>query len=150
MSAVNPILYAREPDLPVEEFIDVLVRSTLGERRPLQNRDQMAGMVRHADLMLTARLDGRLVGVARALTDYSFCTYLADLAVDREFQGRGIGRELLRRTHEAAGLHTMLVLLAAPAAQTYYPYIGMTRHDSCWIIPRPDWSFDPDEKGDVS
>ena len=91
-------------------------------------------MLKNADLILTARLDGLLVGVSRAITDFAFCTYLSDLAVDEKYQRQGIGRELIRRTHEAAGLHTTLILLAAPKAQTYYPHVGMTRHESCWVI----------------
>jgi predicted N-acetyltransferase YhbS len=93
-------------------------------------------MLANADVILTARLDGRLVGVSRAITDFAFCTYLSDLAVDERHQKQGIGRELIRRTHEAAGEHTTLILLAAPKAQLYYPHIGMTKHESCWIIPR--------------
>ena len=128
--------YQIEPDLSAEEFIAVLKRSTLAERRPVADSVAIAGMLRHADLIVTARLDGRLVGVARAITDYHFCTYLSDLAVDVAHQNRGIGRELVRRAHEAAGLGTTLVLLAAPNARGYYPRIGMVAHDSCWIIPR--------------
>jgi GNAT superfamily N-acetyltransferase len=90
----------------------------------------------HADIIVTARLGGQLVGISRAISDFSYCTYLSDLAVDQAYQGRGIGRELIRRTHEAGGLHTHLILLAAPKAQTYYPHIGMQQHDSCWVIPR--------------
>ena len=135
------ILYAIEPELSVEEFADVLLRSTLAERRPMDQPDLMAGMLRHADLIVTARdAAGRLVGISRAISDFSFCTYLSDLAVDQSVQARGIGRELIRRTHEAAGLHTQLILLAAPKARTYYPHIGMTQHESCWVIdrrPRP-------------
>jgi predicted N-acetyltransferase YhbS len=140
MSGMNleapPIGYQIEPHLSADEFIDVLVRSTLAERRPVHDREVIAGMLRHADLIVTARAGAVLVGVSRAITDYSYCTYLSDLAVDRAFQGHGIGRELVRRTHEAAGLHTSLILLAAPGAASYYPHIGLTRHDSCWIIPR--------------
>lgn len=128
--------YRIEPDLSVDEFCDVLERSTLAARRPMTNRAVMEGMVRHADLFVAARVDGRLVGLSRAITDYSYCTYLADLAVDRAYQGRGIGRELINRTHEAAGRHTLLILLAAPEAETYYPHIGMQPHHSCWTIPR--------------
>lgn len=130
------MVYAVEPGLTPAEFTDVLMRSTLAERRPVDQPDRIAGMVRHADLIVTARVDGRLVGVSRAITDYHFCTYLSDLAVDVAFQKRGIGKELIRRTHEAAGLDTTLILLAAPQAVDYYPHIGMTKHDSCWIIPR--------------
>jgi GNAT superfamily N-acetyltransferase len=128
------IAYKLEPHLSATEFVDVLVRSTLAERRPVTRLDVIQGMLKHADLILTARDEELLVGISRAITDFSYCTYLSDLAVDQAFQGRGIGRELLRRTHEAAGLHTHLILLAAPKARTYYPHIGMEPHDSAWII----------------
>jgi len=129
------IEYAVEPGLGVDEFIDVLRRSTLAERRPVDDARTMAGMLAHADVIVTAR-DGRrlLVGVSRAITDFSYCTYLSDLAVDEAFQRRGIGRELIRRTHSAAGLKTNLILLAAPKAETYYPHIGMLHHNSCWRL----------------
>jgi predicted N-acetyltransferase YhbS len=128
--------YRIEPDLDPVEFIDVLVRSTLGERRPIDRPDVIAAMLANADIVATARVDKRLVGVSRAISDFAYCTYLSDLAVDEGYQGRGIGRELIRRTHEAAGLRTDLILLAAPKARTYYPYIGMKPHDSCWVIGR--------------
>jgi len=131
-----PITYAIETGLSADEFIDVLKRSTLAERRPVQDRAAMEGMVQNADLIVTARRDGVLVGVSRALTDFHFCTYLSCLAVDVACQGQGIGRELIRRTHEAAGLHTTLLLVAAPKAESYYPHIGMQPHHSCWTIPQ--------------
>jgi GNAT superfamily N-acetyltransferase len=130
------IQFDREPALTVDEFIDILQRSTLAERRPVSDRQTMAGMLQHADLIITARSAGRLVGVARSITDFSYCTYLSDLAVDVEFQGQGIGRSLIERTHELAGRNTTLILLSAPQARTYYPHIGLIQHDSCWIIPR--------------
>lgn len=130
------VSYQLEPALGVDEFVDVLVRSTLAERRPVDRRDIVAGMLARADIILTARIGVELVGVSRALTDFSYCTYLSDLAVDQAHQGKGIGRELVRRTHETAGLHTYLLLLAAPKARTYYPHIGMQAHDSAWVIPR--------------
>ncbi len=130
------IEYRIEPDLSVEDFIDVLERSKLAERRPVSNRETIRLMLAHADIILAARREGRLVGVSRAISDFSFCTYLSDLAVDATIQRQGVGRELIRRTHEAAGLATTLILLSAPSAQTYYPHVGMAKHDSCWIIPR--------------
>ena len=131
------IRYSLEPQLTVEEFIDVLCRSTLAERRPTDDAATMSGMLAHADIIVTARDSQQLlVGVSRAITDFSYCTYLADLAVDTACQRRGIGRELIRRTHLAAGLNTHLVLLAAPKAETYYPHIGMLPHHSCWRIDR--------------
>jgi predicted N-acetyltransferase YhbS len=130
------VTYQREPDLTPEEFIDVLVRSTLAERRPIHDAETIKTMLKNANLTLTARIDGLLVGVSRAITDFAFCTYLSDLAVDERHQRQGIGQQLIRLTHEAAGLNTTLILVAAPKAQAYYPHIGMTKHESCWIIPR--------------
>jgi GNAT superfamily N-acetyltransferase len=128
--------YRIEPDLDPVEFIDVLVRSTLGERRPIDRPDVIAAMLANADIVAAARVDRHLVGVARAISDFAYCTYLSDLAVDEAYQGRGIGRDLIRRTHEAAGLRTDLILIAAPKARSYYPHIGMKPHDSCWVIGR--------------
>jgi len=132
------LTYQREsyPQLGPAEFIDLLVRSTLAERRPVDQPETIRGMLEHAEIIITARSKGRLVGISRAITDFSFCTYLSDLAVDREYQRLGIGKELIRQTHEAAGLNTTLILLSAPLARDYYPHIGMQFHDSCWIIPR--------------
>jgi GNAT superfamily N-acetyltransferase len=129
------VSYALEPNLTASQFIDLLRRSTLAERRPIDEPATIQGMLDHADVLIAARIDGLLVGVSRAITDFSYCTYLSDLAVDEAYQRQGIGRELIRRTHEAAGLLTTLILLAAPKARAYYPHIGMTPHDSCWIIP---------------
>ena len=130
------VVYAIEPGLDAPEFLDLLARSTLAERRPVDEPATIRGMLANAGVIATARVGGLLVGVARAITDFSYCTYLSDLAVDRDYQRRGIGRELVRRTHEAAGLGTTLILLAAPKARAYYPRIGMQAHDSCWVIPR--------------
>lgn len=130
------VAYAIEPELGVEEFLDLLARSTLAERRPVDEPETIRAMLRHADVIATARVGVELVGISRAITDFGYCTYLSDLAVDEAHQRKGIGRELIRLTHETAGLHTTLILLAAPKARMYYPHIGMSPHDSCWIIPR--------------
>ncbi len=130
------MLYAIEPNLTSLEFIDVLRRSTLGERRPIDEQQRIAKMLAQADVIVTARnAAGELIGVARAITDFAYCTYLSDLAVDVTSQRQGIGRRLISVVHETAGLDTRLILLSAPAAITYYPHIGMERHDSCWMIP---------------
>ncbi len=134
---MTDIIYRLEPELGAEEFIDCLVRSTLAERRPVDDHETICGMLKNAGVIVAARTTaGLLVGVSRAITDFCYCTYLSDLAVDKGYQGRGIGRILIERTHEAAGLKTMLLLLSAPAAESYYPHIGMTPHRSAWYLPR--------------
>ena len=135
---MTDVAYATEPGLTPAEFVDVLVRSALAERRPVDDPARIAAMLANADVIVTARVGGLLVGVSRAVTDFAYCCYLSDLAVDEAYQRRGIGRELIRRTHAAAGRHTTLVLVAAPKARDYYPRIGMTPHDSCWVIPREE------------
>ena len=127
------ITYQIENDLPADEFTAVLRASTLGLRRPVDDPERMAAMVRNANLIVTARLDGQLVGVARSVTDFVFCTYLSDLAVDQALQRQGIGRELIRRT-KLATPQAKLILLSAPAAVDYYPRIGMTRHDAAFYL----------------
>ena len=135
---MSNIAYAIEPDLSADEFIDVLQKTSLGERRPIDDRPRIDGMLRQADLIVTARHNGLLVGVSRALTDFQFCTYLSDLAVDESYQRQGIGRRLIQETHQAAGPGTMLILISAPQAVTYYPHIGLEQHPSCWVIPRQE------------
>lgn len=131
-----PITYSLEPDLPAEEFRAVLIASTLGERRPVDDLSRLDRMLRQADVIATARDGRRLVGISRAITDFSYCCYLSDLAVDAAYQRQGIGKRLIAQTHEAAGNLTSLILVAAPAAESYYPRIGMQQRPSCWTLPR--------------
>lgn len=130
------LTFHTETAISPDEFVDLLRRSTLAERRPVDEPETIRAMLANANLIVTVRSGELLVGVSRAITDFAYCTYLSDLAVDVEFQKRGIGKELIRRTHEAAGFNTTLILLAAPKAVDYYPHIGMTKHESCWIVPR--------------
>lgn len=130
------ITYRADTKISVDEFIDVLTRSTLAERRPVDDRQRMQKMLDHGNIIVTAWSDGQLVGVARALTDFSYCCYLSDLAVDQNFQHRGIGNELVNLTHRAAGEQTMLILIAAPKAIAYYPKIGMKNFPHCFVFDR--------------
>lgn len=120
-------------DLDVAEVQALYRASTLAERRPVEDTERFTGMLRNANLVVTARIGERLVGISRALTDGQYATYLSDLAVDVEFQRRGIGRDLIRVTREAAP-RARIILLSAPAATGYYPHIGFTRHESAWVL----------------
>jgi GNAT superfamily N-acetyltransferase len=132
------LTYAVEDGLGAEEFINVLKRSGLDARRPVDKPDIIQGMVDNADLTVTVRDgDGRLMGVARSVTDFAYCCYLSDLAVDRMCQRQGIGKELIRRTKDAAGGDKIsLLLLSAPDGMEYYPKIGLDTFDNCFGIRR--------------
>lgn len=130
------ISYQIENDLSPVEFRGILESSTLGERRPVHDAVRMEQMVKHANLIVTARDSGNLVGVARSLSDFVYCTYLSDLAVDKEYQKQGIGKELIRQS-KLASPGAKLILLAAPRAVDYYPHIGMRRHEHCFILDDP-------------
>jgi len=127
------IIYGIEKNLNPEEFLMVLTESTLGERRPVGDKDRIRKMCENANLILTARLNGRMVGVARCLTDFVYCTYLSDLAVSENCQRMGIGKELIRKVKEAVP-QTTIILLAAPKVIGYYPKIGMVKHEGAFVL----------------
>ena len=132
------IEYRADRALSAAELIDVFRRSTLGERRPIDDLECMEGMVRNAPLMVTAWHEGTLVGVARSVTDYCYACYLSDLAVDTRYQRTGIGRALVEQTLKAVGPRCKIRLIAAPAAADYYGKIGFVRNDKCWELGHPE------------
>ncbi|MED4224631.1 GNAT family N-acetyltransferase [Neobacillus cucumis] len=107
-----------------------------GLKRPYEDSPRLEKMIENADIMITAWDDDRIVGVARAITDFSYCCYLSDLAVDQEYQHRGIGRELVRMVQERIGDDVSLLLLASPIAMEYYPHIGFDKVSNGYMIPR--------------
>jgi GNAT superfamily N-acetyltransferase len=125
-------------ELDLDQVIGLYHSSTLGERRPIDRPECMSTMIAEADLIVTAWVGERLVGIARTLTDHCYVAYLADLAVDRSYQRKGIGRELVRRTRMELGEHAVIVLLAAPAAVDYYPHIGFQHHPHAWLLGPDD------------
>ncbi len=131
------IKYQKETDLSIKEFTELLIHSTLGERRPISEPDRIAKMLEHGNLTITARHNGKLVGVARSLTDFVYCTYLSDLAVDEQYQKQGIGKELIKQTKILAP-KAKLILLSAPKAVDYYPRIGMTKWEQCYVLDEID------------
>jgi predicted N-acetyltransferase YhbS len=127
------IEYKTTLDLDVEAVIELYIGSTLGERRPVSDRRRMETMVRTADILISAWDGELLVGIARSITDWAWTTYLADLAVRLSHQRSGIGKELMRRTQEAAP-EARLLLLAAPAAVNYYPRLGFKHMPQAWWL----------------
>ncbi|CAL9668411.1 GNAT family N-acetyltransferase [Streptomyces sp. Tu 3180] len=120
--------------LDLDEVLEVYRSSGLGERRPADDRERMAAMVRNANLVLVARdAAGTLIGIARSVSDFSYVTYLSDIAVSGTHQRSGVGRALIDATRKEAPT-AKIVLLSAPAATEYYPHIGFAPHHSAWVL----------------
>ncbi len=126
--------YAINEQLTGEEVADLFDRS--GIRRPTDDIERIDAMCKNADITVSAWDTTKLVGVARALTDYRYCCYLSDLAVDKEYQKQGIGRELVAQLRSQLGNEVAVILLAAPGAMEYYPKIGFAAAPNAYIIPR--------------
>jgi ribosomal protein S18 acetylase RimI-like enzyme len=132
--AAETISYVEAPVVQPRQLAE-LFRSS-GIRRPVDDLPRLAGMLKHANLIIGAYHGKQLVGIARALTDFSYCCYLSDLAVAKEFQRRGIGRELVERVKARVGDRSMLLLLSSPDAMSYYPTIGLEAVANGWIVKR--------------
>ena len=132
------IAYRVGNDLDLDVVVELYRASSLGERRPIDDLPRISTMLARADIVITAWSGPLMVGIARSISDFAYFTYLADLAVRVSHQRRGIGRELIRRTREAGGAETNLLLLSAPAAVEYYPRLGFTPHESAWLLRPSD------------
>jgi GNAT superfamily N-acetyltransferase len=123
----------RGADLDIDEVLEVYRSSGLGQRRPIEDIERFGAMVRNANLIIECRINGTMIGIARSVSDFSYVTYLSDIAVSRPHQRSGIGKALIERILKEAP-SAKIVLLSAPAAQDYYPHIGFSRHDSAWVL----------------
>jgi len=123
-------------NFPLEAADVAAVFDNSGIRRPTKDLARIERMFANANLILSAWHEGKLVGVCRALTDFSYCCYLSDLAVDKAFQKHGIGRELIARVRSAIGEEVALVLLSAPEAMEYYPKVSFEKIENGFIIKR--------------
>lgn len=132
------IEYKINASISTDQFIELLKNSTLGERRPVDDRECMEGMINNGNLTVSAWDKGQLVGIARSVTDFHFACYLSDLAVSLDYQKLGIGKELQRLTQAELGPKCSLILLAAPAASQYYGHIGYSHNERCWVLGRND------------
>jgi hypothetical protein len=130
------IEYKINAPITSDQFIDLLQRSTLAERRPVHDRECMAGMLANSNLIVSAWNGDTLVGIARSVTDFHYACYLSDLAVCASLQKRGIGKQLQITTQTQLGPRCKLILIAAPAANAYYERIGYTNSPRCWVLER--------------
>lgn len=128
------ITYSADASLDVAQVIDLYNRSTLGVRRPVDKPDVFQGMIDNASILITAWDEHKLVGIARSLSDFTYVTYLADLAVDENYQQQGIGKQLIELTQAQTAPDCMMVLLAAPQANDYYPKLGFVHNPRAWML----------------
>ncbi len=130
------ITYKVNQSITTDDFIGLLTASTLAQRRPVDDRECMEGMIKNSNLIVTAWDNDKLVGIARSVTDFYYACYLSDLAVDKNYQGNHIGKQLQKLTQEQLGSKCKLILIAAPASNSYYEHIGFTNNQRCWILNR--------------
>ncbi|MBU3556475.1 GNAT family N-acetyltransferase [Polynucleobacter sp. Ross1-W9] len=128
--------YRDNLSITAEQAIDLYKRSTLGERRPVDNIQTFEAMLKNANLTITAWDGEKLVGISRSLTDFAYVAYLADLAVDQQYQRSGIGKKLIEETKKCLGPECMIVLLAAPKANEYYEHIGFEHNPRAWTLKK--------------
>ena len=133
---LSGVAFGREDrKLSVEEFRSLLTRCDI--RRPVDDPDRLAMMLEHANLVITARDNAaKLIGVARSLTDFSYCCYLSDLAVDDAWQSQGIGQRLIAETKRLVGPQCMVLLVSAPKPVGFYRHIGMEPITTGFMIRR--------------
>lgn len=130
------IEYKINHPISADQFISLLADSTLGERRPIQDRECMAGMISNSNLTVSAWDSKKLVGISRCMTDFHYACYLSDLAVSEKYQKLGIGKQLQILTQDQLGPRCKLILIAAPAANSYYEHIGFSNNPRCWVLER--------------
>ena len=130
------ISYKVNQSITTDEFIGVLTASNLAERRPVDDRECLNGMLKNSNLLVTAWDEEKLIGIARSMTDFHYACYLSDIAVDKNYQNNSIGRQLQIVTQEQLGPKCKLILIAAPASNSYYEHIGFTNNQRCWVLGR--------------
>jgi ribosomal protein S18 acetylase RimI-like enzyme len=130
------INYSDKAPITAKQAIDLYKRSTLGERRPINNVSTFESMLKHANLMITAWDGDKLIGISRSLTDFSYVAYLADLAVDEQYQRMGIGKQLIEETKARLDPECLIVLLAAPKANAYYEHLGFEHNPRAWTLKK--------------
>lgn len=127
------INYKTDQKVSVEEYRQVLILSTLAERRPIDDLPKLKKMLENTDVLITAWDDVKLIGVARTITDFAICSYLADLAVIEKYQKLGIGKKLIEITENLIGRDVMLFLISAPNAIDYYPKVGFEKMSRSFV-----------------
>ncbi len=128
------ISYTINPDLKPKEVSALFTNS--GIKRPAKDIPRIKSMIENANLIICAKDGKNLVGILRAVTDFSYCCYVSDLAVDKKYQRLGIGKKLVKAAQKTLGNKVMILLLSAPEADSFYSHIGMENIQNAWKIAR--------------
>lgn len=128
------IRYKINTKITAVQTADLFTKS--GINRPVNDLKRIKKMIDNANLTITAWDGDRLIGISRSLTDFCYCCYLSDLAVDKKYQHQGIGKELIELTKKEIGDNSMLMLLSAPGAMDYYPKVKFDKVNNGFIINR--------------
>ena len=70
---------------------------------------------------------GKLIAVGRALADGFDASYICDIAVHPDYQGQGIGKQIVLQLVEFSKEHRKIILYAAPGKDTFYLKLGFKR-----------------------
>ncbi len=127
------ISYTVNHDVKPTELATLFKNS--GIHRP-NDISRIGKMIANANIIISARDNLRLVGVLRGITDFSYCCYVSDLAVDHKYKHKGIGKELLRIAQNTLGSEVMILLLSSPEAELFYPKVGFEKIQNAWLMPR--------------
>ena len=130
------IEYKINEPITSEQFVGLLKKSSLADRRPIHNSECMEGVVKNSNLVVSAWHGHELIGIARSVTDFHYACYLSDLAVDQKYQKNGVGKILLSLTQEQLNEECKLILVAAPDANSYYEHLGFENNPRCWVLGR--------------
>ena len=115
-----------------EALRDLYLSAPLANR-PTTDLSLLKKMLEHANLVISCWKDSQLIGVCRAFSDFSYVTYVSDLAIHADYQNKGIGRSLLDHTKKESGLGVKIVLLSAPSANSYYEKLNFISHPRAWV-----------------
>lgn len=77
---------------------------------------------------------GKLIAVGRALADGFDASYICDIAVHPDYQGRGIGKQIVLQLVEFSKEHRKIILYAAPGKDTFYKKLGFKRMATAMAI----------------
>ena len=132
-SSRNEDISSHKPSVSAAQFQQLLRRCSLGERRPTDDLPRLKAMLDNSDLVVSAWDGNTLVGIARSVTDFHYCCYLSDLAVDERYQRQGVGKTLIEQTEQALAAGCKLILIAAPTANDYYAPLGFEANRRCWV-----------------